>query len=108
MMYLENVTTPQTKYLPRHRKEMPNGTFVLHLRNTVDHNEYDIEATIGEERHYMWSFTFSLAEGMKAGEYEYRLSNGTKVYDSGVAHIGEYHAARVTYASNRKVIQYGG
>lgn len=108
MMYLENVTTPQTKYLPRHRKANVTGTFRLTLRNTVSGQTWTVEASVADELHYMWAFTFSLPEGMEEGEYEYTLSRGSKTYDGGVAHIGEYHATRVEYHSNSNVIQYGG
>lgn len=96
MIYLKNTTVRQMVRVPLTGLENNEMDFVLAIWSTTEN--HDVYRMAWEDSAVIDGYALGLVTlpaGLPDGEYEYRLSEGTRMLSGGVAQIGDYKAVPV-------------
>ena len=110
MIYLKNITARQAIRVPLSGLEDTTQTPVFTLRSMVGNEQvYDADWQDGIFEFGYMRGTIKLPDGLKDGEYEYRLAEGTQTMSSGVCQLGDYVPVPVQPQDNKTITfkQYG-
>lgn len=105
MIYLQNnPEKQQTVDIPT--SKVIAGAFYMSLFSTVDRREVFRALRFSNGHRLYVSVNIRVPGGLSDGEYEYRLTVGGAVTDSGVAVLGQYETEK-QYRENFEYKQYG-
>lgn len=110
MIYIGNMTTPQTVYVPLALdggQDMSAASFGL--LSTVDLAPVELGGVevrpAGSARGWL-AVTLTLPEGLADGSYEYRITAEGQTVSSGCAQVGAYGAEIKQYEKDITYMQY--
>lgn len=110
MIYIGNITTPQTVYVPLALdggQDMSAASFGLF--STVDLAPVEVGGVevrpAGRARNWL-AVTLTLPEGLADGSYEYRITAEGQTVSSGCAQVGAYGAEIKQYEKDITYMQY--
>lgn len=107
MIYLSHTDVSQPASIPRPSSAMPEAGPVLELRNNVGRTVTVPAVSADDEPSRLYyRLQVTLPDGLKEGEYDYRLLSGGEVLSCGVARIGDYGHDIKDYNKNTEYEQY--
>lgn len=120
MLYLDNITEPQTVFIPKSYSRTLDGDLLLRICGNVtkrtDLLEDSTGGAVAELAVFVCShcpasagyhvLTVTLPEGLCSGEYSYELQAGPKVVSSGLLSIAEQPGSAIHYDEKITYHQY--